>query len=82
MINPILSNIYLNELDNYTEEYTDKFHKKVRGENKENKRIINKIGSLKREGRYRPKKWAKFNDGSLSSIGVIIKNRIKHKQQL
>ncbi|MFI3228305.1 MAG: reverse transcriptase domain-containing protein [Clostridia bacterium] len=63
VISPILSNIYLNELDSYIEEYIEKFHKgKVRGENKEYKRIISKIGSLKREGRYRPEKWAKFTD--------------------
>lgn len=62
VISPILSNIYLNELDKNVEEYITEFNSgKVRAENKEYKRIISRIGRLKR-GRYSKEKWDKFTE--------------------
>jgi len=62
VISPILSNIYLNELDRYIEEYTESFNKgKVRAGNSEYSKIRSKIGRLT-SGKYSNTNWDKFSD--------------------
>lgn len=73
VISPILSNIYLNEFDKYVEEFIEKFNKsKVRAENSEYKKIISRIGRLKR-GKYSDEKWERFSDEEKESAKTHLK---------
>ena len=73
VISPILSNIYLNEFDKYVEEFIEKFNKsKVRAENSEYKKIISRIGRLKR-GKYSDEKWERFSDEEKDSAKAHLK---------
>lgn len=73
VISPILSNIYLNEFDKFVEEYTEKFNEgKVRAENSEYKKIMSRIGRLKR-GRYSKEKWELFSDEEKANAKAHLK---------
>ncbi|MCX7748243.1 MAG: reverse transcriptase domain-containing protein [Clostridia bacterium] len=73
VISPILSNIYLNEFDKYVEEYTEKLNRgKVRTENGEYKKIMSRIGRLKK-GRYSAEKWEQFDDEEKANAKLHLK---------
>lgn len=82
IISPILSNIYLNEFDKFIEEYIERFKcGKVRNENAEYKKIISRIGRLRR-GKYSPENWGKLSDEekstAKSNLKVLYDELYKH----
>jgi group II intron reverse transcriptase/maturase len=81
VISPILSSIYLNEFDKYVEEYIEKFNKnKVRAENSEYKKIMSRIGRLKR-GRYSDEKWEQFSDEEKENAKTHLKQLYRELYQ-
>jgi len=71
IISPILSNIYLNELDSYISEYTSKFNKgDRRTHNKTYNSIAGKINKVKTKNR---KEWSMLDDETRKQRAVELK---------